>query len=83
MQEIIQKKYMRILLIIAWLMLIFSIIYMVYNIEELKASDIRYCAKKMNVQCRCWDLEQGPQFYFFVNATDIVLPMSYYEEVIP
>ena len=46
------------------------VVYVVMNIEEAKSADSRYCAKKADVECNCWNFEKDLNFY--VNSTDII-----------
>jgi len=54
---------------LAVILLAFVCVYMVMNIEEMKASDFRYCAKKADVSCHCWNYEKNIDF--LVNSTTI------------
>ena len=62
-------KYGLFVLILCWLALLFLIFYVVTNIEEMKSGDIRYCMKKQNLECVCYNTEGDS---FLVNSTNIV-----------
>lgn len=49
--------------------LLFLLFFVVRNVNEMKAGDMRYCVSKTDVTCICSNFDKD--IYFFVNSTSI------------
>jgi len=69
-------KYGIIVLVLCWLLLLLLCYYVFTHGEAISRNPLIYGADKSNVECRCYNYEQGREFYVNGSAVWVVQQLN-------